>query len=117
MGALSAGAAESRAPALFRHKVFFLPSESMKPLLVGGEMLDVLPVPLGSIQEGYIIQIYDIAHARTYLHVVVRRLVAANGGLYFITKGINNRDVDLIHVTEAEYLGTVDMTPIPKRKR
>ncbi len=117
MGALSAGAAEFRAPALLRHRVYVTTTGSMKPLLVGGETLDVLPIPFERVQEGYVIHIYDVAHDLNYIHLVVRILRAANGGLYFITKGINNRNVDLIHVTEAEYRGTVDMSPIPQGKR
>jgi hypothetical protein len=47
--------------------------------------------------------------APNYSHEVIAVRHAANGELYFITKGTANMVADWLHVTAAEYRGVLDI--------
>lgn len=90
---------------------------SMGSYLRDGDLIAVLPVPMSLVREHQTIEVRPVngCPVFSYSHEVIAIRRAANGGLYFITKGTANLNEDTIHVTEKEYAGVLDIPPIVHR--
>lgn len=109
-------AASLHAAPLVEHTIRIHDTGSMRPLLREGDVIRVLPIPMERVREGHVIHVDPVSRP-AYAHVVLRVSRAANGELCFITKGISNSERDPIRVSEADYRGVLDVTPIKHRRK
>ncbi len=88
----------------------------MGDYLRDGDLVRVLPVPMESVRVRQTIEAEFLgARVPNYCHEVIAVRCAANGGLYFITKGTANPEADARHVTALEYRGVLDIPLIVHR--
>ena len=82
---------------------------SMRPTLMGGEVLKVLPCAFANVPVGAVIVFEDVARGLFIVHRVIARGRAGNGKVWLRTKGDANRDADPWRVCEADFMGVLDV--------
>ncbi len=83
---------------------------SMGDYLRDGDLVRVMPVAMECVRVRQTVEVEFLgARVPSYCHEVIAVRRAANGGLYFITKGTANPEADARHVTALEYRGVLDI--------
>ena len=90
---------------VFSVKPLVIASNSMYPKIHRGDIVIIKDTPIEKVKEGDIIR-YAI-EGYSVVHRVKSIEKDANGNTVFITKGDNNRDIDLYPVKEYQYKGVI----------
>ena len=81
---------------------------SMLPTLKGGELLQVIPVPIEDVKVGDVIVARWEARGLNVMHRVLR-INVIRGEVVLTTKGDNNVEADAFKVTRRDFRGRVEM--------
>jgi len=84
-------------------------SGSMKPVLMGGERVDVTVVPFDQIEVGQMVVFWPCWKRTPVIHLAIRH---EKRGI--VTKGIDNRDEDPGYMTADNFIGTAVIVEGPK---
>lgn len=80
---------------------------SMQPMYKGGETILIMQKNFDKLEVGMVVVVWWEARELNVIHQIISKGRAANGELYYVTKGINNLQRDNHVLTADNFVGYV----------